>query len=287
MKNFKVALSPIKIEFGNLSRNRNTILKSIRIAAKAKADIICLPEYCITGYNYSKDKKSSDLAEQLKGEKFIEKLRKLSGSSDIDIILGVLERLGDKIYNTGLYISGGRILLKHHKVREAGPITPGNRVNVVNSRFGKIAIIICGDLFTKKVRVMLKEAKPDFVFMPMDRCLHEFALCRNYRNTCEKKNCRKENQINNCYKKGFQRYKDVWTTRVKMEYANEIRKYSATTFIVNGLSSKGHRLACGGALHIDSDGKIVNEIPYGKCGVKIIEIRAAHTGDDRIQDHKG
>ena len=275
MKQFRIALSPIEIEFGSIDRNRSVILDSIRAAVESNADLVCFPEYCITGYDYSKDGESAKLAEQIEGNDFIEKLKKISLSNSIDIVLGVLESSEGKTYNTGLYIGGGDILLKHHKIREAGPITPGEDVNVVNTRFGRIAIIICGDIFTESVLVTLKKIKPDFVFMPMDRCLPELALCGNYRDTCENKNCKKENRIKSCYEKGFISYKDVWDGRAKREYADQVVKYSVPTFIVNGLSSKGHKLACGGALHIDNDGKIINEIPYGKCGIKIIVIKTA------------
>ena len=38
------------------------------------------------------------------------------------------------------------------------------------------------------------------------------------------------------------------------------------------LAAGGHKLAFGGAMRIGSDGRILNEIPYGESGVRIISI---------------
>lgn len=270
-----VALAPIEIESGNINKNRRAILSAIDSAVKSGADVVCLPEYCASGYDYGNEAESIGYAEKLAGNAFVAELKKISSANRIDIVIGLLEKLNGRIYNAGLYISCGKLLLKHHKIREGGPVTPGTKVAAVKTRFGRVALIICGDLFTPSVIEELIRLSPDFVFMPMDRCLHWMALCGNYKEACES-GCKAEKK-NICYKRGFRSWKDVWNARAKFEYAAEVKKYGVETFIVNGLSSKGHRLACGGAMHISPDGKIVSEIPYGKSGIAIV--RAGLAGD--------
>jgi len=276
-----VALASIEIEFGNISKNRRAILSAIGSAIKSGADVVCLPEYCSSGYDYGNESESVGYAEKLAGNAFVAKLRKISSENRIDIVIGSLEKLNGRVYNAGLYISGGKLLLKHHKIREGGPVTPGTEVVAVKTRFGRAAVIICGDLFTPAVIDKLIRLKPDFVFMPMDRCLHWMALCRNYKTACENGCSSDKKRL--CYERGFRSWKDVWTSRSRGEYAAEVKKYGVETFIVNGLSSKGHRLACGGAMHISGNGTILDEIPYGKSGIIIVRTGIAGDGSKPLE----
>jgi hypothetical protein len=261
-----VALAPITIKYADPAANRRTILAAINKAAKAGANIVCLPEYCVSGYSYGRDeKKSVTFAEKFDGNPFISKLHKISKERDIDIAIGMLEKRGDKIHNSALYIANGKTVHVHRKIHEGGPVTPGEKVETFKTRFGRAAIIICGDLFDKKVIGQIKEIKPDFVLMPMDRNLHPLALCATYKEKCNYE-CNAEKKAV-CYKKKFRTFKEAWEARHRAEYNAEIKKYGVETFVVNGLSAGGHNLGCGGAMHIGGDGELLAEIPYGKTGV--------------------
>ncbi|MCK4935639.1 MAG: carbon-nitrogen hydrolase family protein [Elusimicrobiales bacterium] len=258
----KIALSPILVEYKNFERNKKTILSRIDKALEEGVDIICLPEYCITGYDYSKDKESANLAEVILNP-FIEKLLSITQESSLNIIIGVLEKEADKTYNSALFISKGKIKLKHRKIQEGGIITRGNEVDVINTEFGRIAIIICGDIFNKFVISELQKKKPDFVFMPMDRNLGEGDFCGNYKEECDRKSCKKEMRLHGCYDKIYNTHEQAWNEKSKLEYCEQAEKISATTVIVNFLANN-HKDACGGALYINFDGKLRAEIPYGK-----------------------
>jgi predicted amidohydrolase len=69
---------------------------------------------------------------------------------NIFICAGLTEKLGDKIYNTAIFIDNeGEILLKYHKINLLAVEQPfyaiGNTLNVIDTKFGTIGVNICAD----------------------------------------------------------------------------------------------------------------------------------------------
>lgn len=268
-------MCPMTVEYSDIELNKKKILFYIKEASNSGAQVICLPEYCTTGYSYDEDNYSASRGVNFLHDSFIETLKEESTNRKIDIIIGLLEKdtvdNEVKYFNSAIYIEDGKILLKHRKIQEGGPITPGQTVNTANTKLGKTSIIICGDLFNDFVLKKLQDLRPDIVLMPMDRCLGNMDFCKHYESSCDSKNIDCDDASTKCYEKGFKTHKEAWNKRSKQEYAEQVTIYKSKTIIVNMMSTD-HKKSCGGALYISSDGKIINEIPYAQSEMKIIDI---------------
>jgi predicted amidohydrolase len=70
----------------------------------------------------------------------------------VNIVFGLLERIGDQLYNTAVLIDrNGNIAGKYHKVQlpltdAYGGVAPGDSVPVFDTDFGKVALLICQDM---------------------------------------------------------------------------------------------------------------------------------------------
>ena len=266
-----VALSPILVEWKNRICNEERILRRINKAAQNKADVICFPEYCITGYNYLFDNESAKQAININNDPFVNKIKAETKDKNIDIIFGCLEQDDEDIFNSSLYISNGEILGKHRKIMEGGPISKGKTVDCFKTKLGSVSMILCSDIFNDFIIAELVKKQPDIVFMPMDRCLGKMDFCSNFKNDCDDLDCEKEDSSKNCYKPEYSDHIEAWNKRAKLDYCSQVQKYGCMTIIVNVLDNN-HEKACGGALFINKTGKIVNEVNYGSDTIHYIKL---------------
>ena len=95
---YKVALAQINPTTGDLEGNLEKIIKAIRDAKKKGADIIVLPEMCITGYC---------IADLVESKRFIQKNKQLlekviaKEAKDIVVITGFVDYDENKKFNDG------------------------------------------------------------------------------------------------------------------------------------------------------------------------------------------
>jgi len=147
------------IQMGATGSKNENIAKArwlIEIAVQSKPDIICLPE--LFTYLPAQTDHFDDvlpLAEARNGsvsQMFSEYARKAGA-----LILGgsFMHAVGGKVYNTAfLFDPSGEIVAEYSKThlfdtpdyQESKHITPGERVTVLETRCGKIGIIICYDI---------------------------------------------------------------------------------------------------------------------------------------------
>ena len=73
----------------------------------------------------------------------------IASAHHVNIAFGVVERVGDTLFNTAVFIDrNGNLVGKHHKVQlplaeASSGIAPGNAVEVFDADFGRIALLIC------------------------------------------------------------------------------------------------------------------------------------------------
>ncbi len=100
----------------NIERMDDFILK----AAGKGADLISFPEICITGYNiilYTKSKKTLlSMAESVPGGASFRHFSRLAKEKDIAVLYGLLEKDGDKLYNTYVCIRPDSTFSKYRKI---------------------------------------------------------------------------------------------------------------------------------------------------------------------------
>ncbi len=170
---FKVAVVQFEICQFEPETNLAKAEEFIRKAASASADLIVFPEDFIVGPLNGR----ADLADF--DGRFVKHFQQLAEQYDIDIVPGsIIEGDETGLYNTAYYIDHtGDILGKYRKMHlwlpERGYITPGEDVRVVETRFGRVGLIICWDLiFPETFRAMVGE-DVDIVICPSYWCLED------------------------------------------------------------------------------------------------------------------
>ena len=149
----KVAAAQIKVT-DNSDENLNKIIQYIKKASLKKVKIVCFPEICLI-HNKNKEalKKSSfnDYFNKIKIECKKNKIHCIFGAN-------LLEK--NKIYNSAFLVDDkGKLIYRYNKINlfksEKSKITAGETNKIINTKFGKIGIIICWDIsfpeFVKKL----------------------------------------------------------------------------------------------------------------------------------------
>ena len=149
---------------GNFIRIENAILEG----KDAGADIACFPETAIFGWvNPDAHKRACPIP----GEDS-DRLCKLAKDYDIHLCIGLAEREGRRLYDSAVLIGNkGDILLKHRKINLLTelmnpPYTPGRNIDVVETGFGKVGLLICADTHDSKILKRMAALKPDLLLVP-------------------------------------------------------------------------------------------------------------------------
>lgn len=158
---------------GNFARAEN----AIREAKETGADLACLPETAIYGWV---NPDAHTRACPIPGEDS-QRLCELARQYEIFLCAGLAEKDGERLYDSALLIDdAGRILLKHRKIillewLMAPPYSSGHEVKVVQTRLGRVGILICADTHKQWILKRMAELKPDLVLVPYGYAAEEDA----------------------------------------------------------------------------------------------------------------
>ena len=168
MQIINIALAQIFCLDGDRAGNFARIENAIKEAKAGEADIACFPETAILGWvNPDAHKRAYPIPGQDSG-----RLCELAKKYEIHLCAGLAEKEGKKLYDSVVLIDKtGGILLKHRKINLLTelmnpPYTPGNEVNVVNTEFGKVGLLICADTHKDGILGRMAELKPDLLLVP-------------------------------------------------------------------------------------------------------------------------
>lgn len=147
----KLAMAQMLVEGGQKQKNVNRAVERIEEAAKNKADIILLPEAMDLGWTHSAAKTE---AETIPGGSTFETLAKAAKKNNIYVCAGIIEKDGDRTFNAAVLINRkGELVLKHRKINELDIAhdlyDQGDRINVCETEFGTIGLLICADASSK------------------------------------------------------------------------------------------------------------------------------------------
>lgn len=149
---------------GNLVRIEN----AMKEAKSAAVDIICFPEMALMGWV---NPDAHQEAQTIPGEDS-EALAALARRYEMYMVVGLAEKQGDDLYDAAILLNArGEILLKHRKVNiltelMEPPYTPGKGVQIVETEFGKLGVLICADSFKEEVKKGMADLAPDLVLIP-------------------------------------------------------------------------------------------------------------------------
>ncbi len=157
----------------------------IEEAARQKADLVVLPE---TLTIYGSGRSYTECAEPIPGPS-TEYFARLAKQHDLYIVAGLLERDGRLIYNVAVLLGpDGNIVGKYRKVtlprgEIEGGIMPGREYPVFDTRFGKLAMMICYDGFFPEVARELSNRGAEVIAWPVWGCnplLGAARACENH-----------------------------------------------------------------------------------------------------------
>lgn len=149
--------------------NLKQFAEYIRQAAEQDADIVCLPEGATlvgTGLNYI------SASEPIPGPT-TEFMGKVAKDQNLYIVVGMLEREGETVYNTSVLIDRqGAVAGKYRKVslpREEieGGVTPGDGFPVFETDFGTVGMMICWDVTFPEAARTLAFNGAEVIFLPI------------------------------------------------------------------------------------------------------------------------
>ena len=153
---------------GNFKRIENALIE----AKEKKAAIACFPETIILGWV---NPNAHQEAQPIPGSDS-DRLCSLAKQYQIFISVGLAEKSGEKLFDSVLLIDdNGKILLKHRKINILDwlmdpPYISGNSINVVETKYGRIGLLICADTFTFEPWTnnleKMAELEPDLVLVP-------------------------------------------------------------------------------------------------------------------------
>jgi NAD+ synthase (glutamine-hydrolysing) len=166
-KNISFFMAQINTTVGDIAGNTDIIIKKIGDAKKAGAQCVIFPEMAVTGYP------PEDL---LYKKRFIDAnlaaLRRIAGfARGITAVVGFVDRVKGKLYNSAAVLSGGRVGQIYHKINlpnygvfdEKRYFADGDKAVVFETAGAKIGLSICEDIWVDCPAIRRASKKMDFL----------------------------------------------------------------------------------------------------------------------------
>jgi predicted amidohydrolase len=146
-----VAVAQIAPQIGAVDANVRRCVRALEEAAAAGADLVVLPECALCGYMMSDRTEALAAARALDG-KAVEQLVDACARLELHAVVGLLERAGDRVYNTAVLTGPHGVIGSYRKTHlpclgvdrfcSAGDALP----EVYDTPAGRVGIAICYDL---------------------------------------------------------------------------------------------------------------------------------------------
>ncbi len=164
----KVAMCQIFALDGDREGNYVRLEAALQQAVDQGAEIVCFPETCLLGWV---NPTAHQRAQPIPGRDS-QRLADLAGKHHVFVCVGLAEKDGDQLFDSAILIDDqGQLLLKHRKINTLQqlmdpPYSRGEAVQTVDTRFGRIGVLICADSFDETVVQRMKKLEPDLVLIP-------------------------------------------------------------------------------------------------------------------------
>ena len=166
----RLAICQILVIDGDREGNFRRIEYALEQAASQHAQIAVFPESSILGWE---NPDAHRLAEPIPG-KDSDRIGALAQKYGLMIAIGLDEKDGTRLYDSAILVNkSGKLLWKHRKINVlpelmTPPYSQGRPedIGVVETEFGRIAVLICADTFTDAFVDHLKALKPDLMLVP-------------------------------------------------------------------------------------------------------------------------
>ena len=156
----KLAAVQTNVEIFDKKRNLRAVLEKLVQAARAGAGLVIFPECALTGYCFNTRDEAWPLAETIPGPS-TEKLAIAARELGCTIVVGMLEREGEALYNAAAVITPAGILGSYRKIHllclgiDRYDVPGDKAFPVFDTPAGKIGVNICFDCsFPESGRVL-------------------------------------------------------------------------------------------------------------------------------------
>jgi predicted amidohydrolase len=162
-----IGLGQVRVTMGDKKANTAELFRAIEEAAKAKCDVVLLPECSLAGW-LSDSARSA--AEEIPGET-TRKIAEAAKRHQMAIVAGIEEREGTRIYNSAVMIGrDGAIVAKHRKINELEiglqVYTRGASLGVFEFEGRTMALDICADSWNPVVTDAVVAMGARVIFSP-------------------------------------------------------------------------------------------------------------------------
>lgn len=167
---FTVAAGQFHPRLGDLEYNRDKILYLADQAKSLHADLLVLPELCLSGYLLRDQVFASGLT---RADAFLEPIRE--ASRDISLAFGLVEKGSDQqYYNAAFYYESGELRHVHRKVylpnygmfEEKRFFAEGHRVQAFDTSLVRSGMLICNDMWHPSAPWLLQLDGADMIIVP-------------------------------------------------------------------------------------------------------------------------
>lgn len=148
---FKLALIQMRVDGGRKLDNLARAEHLVRQATAAGARVVVLPEAMTLGWTHPSAQAEAD---GIPGSETVARLAGLARSTRSYLCSGLIERDGEKIFNSCVFFdSNGELLLRYRKINELELAHElyaiGDRLGVVDTPYGRFGLMICADGFAR------------------------------------------------------------------------------------------------------------------------------------------
>ena len=146
----KIAVAQFEPKDGDKKYNLSIIEELTKKAKSKGADVISFHEMSVTAYTFTQNlnlNEITELAEEVPSGKSTQELISISTKYDIPILAGLVEKEGNKIYNTYVCVTENGLVSKYRKLHPfiSKYMSPGEEYVVFDLLGWKCGILICYD----------------------------------------------------------------------------------------------------------------------------------------------
>jgi len=163
----RVALAQTDCVLGDVESNLETARVAVKQAMAQDADLVVFPELSLHGYALGRMER--DVSVPARDPRVV-------GLSELgpDVVVGLYEDGGLRRYNSAVYLSGGAVVHVHRKLylptyltwEERKHFTPGQSMRAFDSRFGRMAALLCNDFWQPVLPWLAVQDGADALLVP-------------------------------------------------------------------------------------------------------------------------
>jgi len=169
-KHVRLAICQILVIDSDREGNLRRVQYALEQASAQHAQIAVFPESSILGWE---NPDAHKMASPIPGADS-DRIAALARKYGMMIAIGLDEKDGEHLYDSAILVDrSGKLLWKHRKINVlpelmTPPYSQGRpeNIGVVETEFGRIAVLICADTFSDAVVERMKTLKPDLMLVP-------------------------------------------------------------------------------------------------------------------------